>query len=168
MLSDSAFLCAFRGPNNPLIPNNSLENIQCEYPCTPFSLVWNVVNCVKKQRKFDPWKKWWINFHTLPPRGSLNSLLSFWILPLQLHSFIKFTLHCSYISSIIIASPSSSTLSWFFICFFFFSFSFFPFSSSCFFFFLSSFSFFLKSSASLISATPPEMIPIQGWNWIKW
>ena len=55
MLSDSAFLWAFRGPNNPQIPKNSLENIQYEYPCTPFSLVPNVVNCVKKQRKFDPW-----------------------------------------------------------------------------------------------------------------
>ena len=55
MLSDSAFLWAFKGPNNPQIPKNSLENIQYEYPCTPFSLVPNVVNCVKKQRKFDPW-----------------------------------------------------------------------------------------------------------------
>ena len=55
MLSDTAFLCAFRGPNNPQISKNSLENIQFAYHCTPFSLVPNVVNCVKNQRKFDPW-----------------------------------------------------------------------------------------------------------------
>ena len=46
MPSDCAFLCAFRGQNNPEIPK---KNIEIEYHCTPFSPVPYVVNCAKNE-----------------------------------------------------------------------------------------------------------------------
>ena len=48
MLSNSGFLFAFRGQNNPLKPKNFLENIQFEDLCTPTFQGQIVANCLKK------------------------------------------------------------------------------------------------------------------------
>ena len=48
MLSNSGFLFAFRGQNNPLQPKIFWENIQFEDLCTPTFQGQIVANCFKK------------------------------------------------------------------------------------------------------------------------
>ena len=59
MLSDSAFLCAFRGQKHPYRPKNSLEKIEFPYHCPPFpwfQILW-IASKNNANLTFGCWKK---------------------------------------------------------------------------------------------------------------